>query len=35
MSTNSFYDIDYEKIGNINEKVRAFSVPDSGVIVKK
>lgn len=35
MSTNSFYDIDYEKIGNINEKVRAFSVPDNGVIVKK
>lgn len=35
LNTQSFYDIDYEKIGHINDQVSAFSVPDGGVMIVK
>ena len=34
-NSQSFYDIDYEKIGHINDKVRAFSIPDGGILINK
>lgn len=35
LNTQSFYDIDYEKIGHINDRVYAFSIPDGGVMISK
>lgn len=38
MSNTNFYDIDYEKIGNIQDTVRAYSLKSGesgGVIIQK
>lgn len=35
MNNQSFYDIDYELIGHINDQVHAFSIPDGGILISK
>lgn len=35
LTNSSYYDIDYELIGNIQEEASIWSIKDSGVIVRK